>query len=85
MRYLQQMALVYYLYYIINIAPGNVLFQVKSIDIFFLFLQKVICCGYSSESPCRSASKVYPQQMFSWRHKKKIVGYPFLSGAMNQV
>ena len=40
--------------------------------IFFLFLHKNICCGYSLEAPCWGASNEYPQHMFSWRNKKHI-------------
>ena len=41
-------------------------------SIFFLFLHKNICCGYSLEAPRRGASNEYPQHMFSWRNKKNI-------------
>ena len=41
-------------------------------EVFFLFLHKNICCGYSSEVPQRGASDEYPQDMFSWRSKKNI-------------
>ena len=37
---------------------------------FFLFLHKNICCGYSLEAPRRGASNEYPQHRFSWRNKK---------------
>ena len=40
--------------------------------IFFLFLNKNICCGYSLEAPRRGASNEYPQHMFSWWNKKDI-------------
>ena len=40
--------------------------------IFFLFLLKNICCGYSLEVPWWGASNEYPQHMFSWRNKKDI-------------
>ena len=40
--------------------------------IFFLFLHKNICCGYSLEAPRRGASNEYPQHMFSWSNKKDI-------------
>ena len=39
--------------------------------IFFLFLHKYICCGYSLEAPPRSTSE-YPYHIFSWRNKKDI-------------
>ena len=44
--------------------------------IFFLFLHKNICCGYSLEAPRRGASNEYPQHMFSWRNKKNILWIP---------
>ena len=37
--------------------------------IFFLFLYKNICCGYSLEAPHRGTSNEYPQHMFSWMKK----------------
>ena len=40
--------------------------------IFFLFVHKNICCGYSLEVPRWGASNEYPQHMFSWRHKTII-------------
>ena len=40
--------------------------------IFFLFLEKNICCGYSLEGPQQGASNEYPQHMFSSRNKKNI-------------
>ena len=54
------------------------------VNIFFLFLNENICCGYSLEVPwkhmlCYSlevpwlgSSNEYPQHMFSWRNKKNI-------------
>ena len=56
--------------------------------IFFLFLHKNICCGYSLEVPRRGASNEYPQHMFSWRNKKDISIFwmkkkPVLSLAMS--
>ena len=45
----------------------------KSIKkIFFLFLHKNICCGYSLEVPRQGASNEYPQHMCLWRNKKDI-------------
>ena len=54
--------------------------------IFFLFLHENICCGYSLEAPRGGASNEYPQHMFSWRIRKKILpGYPsYWSGAVNK-
>ena len=40
--------------------------------IFFLFLHKNICCGYSLEAPQWGASNEYTQHMFPWRNKKNI-------------
>ena len=40
---------------------------------FFLFLHKNICYGYSLEGPQRGASNEYPQHMFLWRNKKNII------------
>ena len=42
----------------------------------FLFLHENICCGYSLEAPHRGASNEYPQHMFLWRNKKKIMWIP---------
>ena len=36
----------------------------QNVFIFFLFLNKNICCGYSLEAPRRGASNEYPQHMF---------------------
>ena len=46
-------------------------FSIRSVLIFYLFLHKNICCGYSLEAPHRGAFNEYPQYMFSWRNKKK--------------
>ena len=46
--------------------------------IFFLFLQKNICCGYSLEVPWQGASKEYPQYIFSWRNMKNTNLIPIL-------
>ena len=45
--------------------------QKQFTGIFFLFLHKNICCGYSLEVP-RGTSNEHPQHMFSWRNKKNI-------------
>ena len=37
---------------------------------FFLFLHKNICYGYSLEARQSGTSNEYPQHMFSWRNKK---------------
>ena len=34
------------------------------LEIFFLFLHKNICCGYSLEAPHQGASNEYPQHIF---------------------
>ena len=34
------------------------------VNIFFLFLNENICCGYSLEAPRRGASNEYPQHVF---------------------
>ena len=44
--------------------------------IFFLFLDKNVCCGYSLEAPRWGASNKYPQHMFSWKNKKNINIFP---------
>ena len=41
-------------------------------DIFFLFLNKNIYCGFSLEVPHQSASNEFPQYMFLSRSKKSI-------------
>ena len=52
----------------------------------FLFLNKNMCCGYTLEGPQAGASNEYPQHMFSWRNKKKILFcYPLLFGDIGQV
>ena len=38
--------------------------------IFFLFLDKNICCGYSLEAPRGGASNEYPQHMCFWEIRK---------------
>ena len=45
-------------------------FQPKSIDIFLISPGKHML-WYSLEVPHQGASNKYPQQMFSWRNKKK--------------
>ena len=40
--------------------------------IFFLFLHKNLCYGYSLEAPQWGTSNEYPEHRFSWRNKKKI-------------
>ena len=40
--------------------------------IFFLFLYKNICFGYSLEAPHQGASNEYPKHMFLWRNNKNI-------------
>ena len=62
------------------ITPNKVFFSSKKY--WYLFLHDNKCCGYSSEVPQRVISDEYPQNMFSWRHKKQIVCIPLLSGAM---
>ena len=47
-----------------SIAPDRVLFSNLEVLIFFLFLYKNICYGYSLEAPHRGASNEYPQHMF---------------------
>ena len=41
---------------------------------FFLFLYKNICCGYSLEAPRRGASNEYPQHTFLWRIRENYLG-----------
>ena len=51
--------------------------QTRGIHIvFFLFLHKNICCGYSLEASHWDASNEYPQHMFSWRNKKIFNTFP---------
>ena len=54
----------------ISIALDKGLFFNQRVSVFFLFLDKNICCGYSLEAPHRGASDEYPQHMFSSRNKK---------------
>ena len=50
-------------------------FSDKKIQIFFIFLIKIIDCGYALEPPRRGGSNAYPQSMFLSRNKKNNV-YP---------
>ena len=50
---------------------------VRTASPFFLFLLKIIDCGYSFEPPQRGGSNEYPQSMFLSRNKKNNV-YPCL-------
>ena len=43
-----------------------------SLLIFWLFLHKNLCCGYSLEVPHWGTSNEYPQHRFSWKNKKTI-------------
>ena len=43
---------------------------------FFLFLHKNICYGYSLEVPRLGASNEYPQYLFLWRNKENIKWMP---------
>ena len=61
-----------------NIALDKLLFFNQKVMIFFLFLHKNICCGYSLEAHWRGASNEYPQHMFSWRNKKNVIWIPTL-------
>ena len=46
--------------------------SVQKLLIFFLFLNKNICCGYSLEAPWGGVSNEYPQHVFLLRNKKII-------------
>ena len=52
---------------------------IDTLLVFFLFLHKILCCGYSLEALLMSTHNVV-----LWRNKKKNYGYPLLSGAMIQ-
>ena len=60
----------------IHIATDKVLYSSKKMLIFFLFLNKNICCGYSLEAPRQGAFNEYPQHMYSSRKKKNIMWIP---------
>ena len=45
--------------------------------IFFLFIHKNVCCGYSLEVPHRGTSNEFPQDMFSKRNKKNNISAYF--------
>ena len=45
--------------------------------LYFLFLHKNICCGFSLELPHQGDSKEYPQHMFLMRNKKNINEFSF--------
>ena len=55
--------------FVYNIALDKVLYFIWKIILFFLFLHKNICCGYSLELPWWGNSNKYPQHMFLWRNK----------------
>ena len=57
----------------IVIATNKALFFIRKMLISFLFLNKIICCGYSLEAPLRGASNEYPQHMFLSRNTKNIM------------
>ena len=44
----------------------------QKVCIFFLFLNKNICCGYSLEAPQQGASNKYPQHKYLSRNKKTV-------------
>ena len=64
--------------YIFTLHTLNVSLWITTTDkkgshiIYFLFLHKNLCCGYSLEAPQQGASNEYPQHTFSWRNKKNI-------------
>ena len=62
--------------YIENLTTKNWKFSDKNSDIFFIFLIKIIDCGYSLEPPHWGSSNEYPQSMFLSRNKKKKRIYP---------
>ena len=47
----------------------------NSVIIFFLYLHKNICCGYSLEVPCKGASNDYCQILLNNSSKKNIYMY----------
>ena len=53
--------------------------------IFFLFLHKNICCGYSLEVPRQGASNEYHNICFHGEIRKIFTGYPPLSRSMQNV
>ena len=61
-----------------HIALDKALFFNQKVAIFFLFLDKNICCGYSLEVPRWGTSNEYPQHMFLSRNKKTICLIPSL-------
>ena len=61
-----------------NIALDKALFFNQKVSIFFLFLNKNICCGYSLEAPYQGTSNEYLQNMFLLRNKKIIYLIPTL-------
>ena len=63
---------------IIFIALDKALFFHQKVSIFVLFLDKSICCGYSSEAPRWGTSNEYPQHMFSSSNKKTVNLIPTL-------
>ena len=82
-----------YLKYSDSIALDKMLFFSNSkLLIFFLFLHKNICCGYSLEAPRWGASNEYHnicfhpeiKHMFLWRNKKNIYLIFLLSRSMNR-
>ena len=55
------------------IALHKMFSQSRSIDIFFLFLHRITCCGYSLDLSQQSDSSEYKLQKGSSRNKKKKV------------
>ena len=58
------------------------------LGLFFLFIHKNICCGYSLEAPRRGASNEYPQHVFLWGIQENypgiIIKYACLMGPLNR-
>ena len=69
------------------IAPDKTFFFFfhQKVLVFFLFLHKNICCGYSLEAPFQGASNEYNNICFCGEIRKILCGLPLLSGAMQGV
>ena len=54
------------------IDPDKALFFNQKLLLFFLFLNKYLCCGYSLEAPWWGISNEY-HTTFLWRNKKNVI------------
>ena len=68
-------------YTVFLVVKKNLKFHSKIFDIFLIFAQNIVDCGYMLEPPRHACSNEYPQSMF-WRQNKKnryTPAYPSIS------